>query len=82
MSTKPGFEPTQCFVSMKAARNFTKSRLTEDQFRSQVATGSIRIGMPAPKPGHRSIFDLNLGKGQWLVKYIQTGIISDTPMKG
>ena len=67
---KADFEETNCFVSMKFARQFFKATKTIDQLFQAVADGSVRIGMPPKRPGHRSIFDLNLGKGQWMVKYI------------
>lgn len=67
---KADFEATHCFVSMKCAKAFFKATKTAEQLSQAIADGSVRIGMPPKKPGHRSIFDLNLSKGQWMVKYI------------
>lgn len=67
---KVAFEPTDCFVSIRHAICFFKTSRSKDQVFAAIAEGSVRIGMPPKKPGHRSIFDLNLGKGQWMVKYI------------
>ena len=71
LETKPdGFEDTTSFVSIKAIREFYKSTYTKQMIQDKIASGELRVGMPPRKSGHRSIFDLNLGKGQWRVKYI------------